>query len=192
MTEINFQLSIVRMSDKSVSAASPRAFAARMGLWLLILTITILFLVISLLFMVAKPGETKTDVPAGFFLTTLLLAGSSISLQMAWINRKNTAALRWLDLSIALALLFLAGQGLTWWNMASEGILFAGSGPRVSYLYVLTGLHAAHLLGGLGLIGYVRAAYLRGGMQRLDMALYFWHFLGLLWVYLIGVMAVNL
>jgi len=70
-----------------------------------------------------------------------------------------------------------------------------------AFLLVISGIHAAHILGGIGFLTYI---FVKGSERLKDNALavvyfsdpiprfqlklvnYYWHFLGILWVYLLG------
>src|ERR1700739_675556 len=54
----------------------------------------------------------------------------------------------WLALTIVLGLCFLAGQWLAWRELAMQGF-YVATNPSSSFVYLLTGGHAAHLLGGI-------------------------------------------
>ena len=54
----------------------------------------------------------------------------------------------WLALTVFLGLSFLAGQWLAWRELAASGFYVATS-PSSSFVYLLTGMHGIHLLGGV-------------------------------------------
>jgi cytochrome c oxidase subunit III len=93
---------------------------------------------------------------------------------------------RWLYISLFLGLLFVAGQYVAWGQLRSQG-LFLATNPSSSFFYVLTSIHALHVLGGLG--GLVRVIHrLNKSILRkstLDATAYYWHFMDALWVYLL-------
>ena len=82
-----------------------------------------------------------------------------------------------------------------WRDLAAQG-LFLATNPSSSFFYVLTALHALHLLGGVTALGYVlgclRAATAWPPMAALDAASLYWHFMGVLWLYLLVVLALRL
>jgi cytochrome c oxidase subunit 3 len=62
-----------------------------------------------------------------------------------------------------------------------------------SFFYLITGVHAAHLLGGIGaLLATIINAYilpkkvLESRSVKIEMLLHYWHFIGILWIYLLG------
>jgi cytochrome c oxidase subunit 3 len=90
---------------------------------------------------------------------------------------------------------FLAGQVLAWRQLMARGYHLA-TNPANSFFYLLTGLHAAHLMGGVLALGY---AYVTGFMPRslerkrvvVDVVAWYWHFMAMLWVYVFAVVALG-
>ncbi len=93
-----------------------------------------------------------------------------------------------MTLAALLGLAFLGGQYLAWQQLHARGV-FLSTNPHHSFFYVLTGVHALHLLGGLvwGLVSVVRlrALALTPGEDGLRLFATYWHFLGALWLYLL-------
>jgi cytochrome c oxidase subunit III len=98
-------------------------------------------------------------------------------------------AMPWLMLTVLLGICFLAGQWLAWRELAGRG-LYVATSPSSSFVYLLTGAHAIHLLGGLVALLVSAGAALLGravGDRRilLDVTAWYWHFMALLWVYIL-------
>jgi cytochrome c oxidase subunit 3 len=103
-------------------------------------------------------------------------------------------AMAWLIMTILLGLAFAAGQVQAWRHMAAQGI-FLPSHPHSSFFYMLTGLHVAHLVGGIGAMMYAVARIKRADAtvtqeNSLKLCATYWHFVGGLWVYLFIVLFV--
>jgi len=100
---------------------------------------------------------------------------------------------RWLYITLALGLLFVAGQTFAWMQLRSQGFKLA-TNISYSFFYVLTVAHALHLLGGLGglirVIGKLNHAVLK--RSTLDATSRYWHFMGVLWVYLLVLLWMKL
>jgi cytochrome c oxidase subunit III len=128
-------------------------------------------------------------------LNTMVLLASSVTLELA---RRRVAGFmgglkanvgspaRWLYITLALGLLFVAGQYVAWRQLSSQG-LYLASNPTSSFFYVLTAAHVLHLLGGLG--GLVRVIRKLGNFSlrrsTLDATSRYWHFMDVLWIYLL-------
>lgn len=95
----------------------------------------------------------------------------------------------WLALTAILGLSFLAGQWLVWRELAARGFYVATS-PSSSFFYLLTGMHGIHLLGGIvALLAAGAATLLRKSAASsavvVDGAAWYWHFMTVLWVYIL-------
>jgi cytochrome c oxidase subunit 3 len=137
-------------------------------------------------------------LPPVLYLNTLVIIASSITLELArrriavFMNgdrsrssdQENPA--RWLYITLFLGLLFVAGQTFAWMQLRSQGFGLA-SNVSYSFFYVLTVAHALHVSGGLG--GLVRVIWkLNKSVLRkstLDATSLYWHFMGVLWLYLL-------
>ena len=98
----------------------------------------------------------------------------------------------WLALTIVLGLCFLAGQWLAWSDLAARGF-YVATGPSSSFVYLLTGAHAVHLLGGILalLAAGVSVALNRPLASRrivVDVTAWYWHFMALLWIYILALL----
>ena len=97
----------------------------------------------------------------------------------------------WLMVTLLLGLGFLAAQVLAWRQLVEAGVYLA-SNPHSSFFYVLTGLHAVHLLGGILALAALyfygsRAPGAEGAAKRralTDVTGIYWHFMDALWVFL--------
>ena len=104
----------------------------------------------------------------------------------------RTPAAPWLPITLVLGLGFLAGQWMAWSQLARQGI-FISSNPSSSFFYLLTGAHAVHLAAGLVALLYAAAtAVLTRGWERrrmvVDVTSWYWHFMGLLWIYIFALL----
>ena len=75
-----------------------------------------------------------------------------------------------------------------WRNLRAQGV-YVNTNPHSSFLYLLTSLHAVHLVGGLiALVAVTVAALrLRVGFRKRNVAevtAIYWHFMDVLWIYL--------
>jgi cytochrome c oxidase subunit 3 len=134
-------------------------------------------------------------LPSILYFNTALLLASSTTLEISrrrvakFMGGLNIAAAnpaRWLYLTLALGLLFVAGQYIAWRQLSAQG-LYLASNPSSSFFYVLTAAHALHLLGGLGgLVHVIRKLHSRVLRRAtLDAASRYWHFMDVLWIYLL-------
>ena len=91
--------------------------------------------------------------------------------------------------------MFVFGQVLAWRNLAGQG-LFLATSPSSAFFYVLTALHGIHLLGGVAALAYVlrraRTAPAGSVVGALDAAALYWHFMAVLWLYLLLLLTLQL
>jgi cytochrome c oxidase subunit 3 len=167
------------------------------AIWVVIFAVTMMFAAFSSALFVRKGSslDWRTfTLPSILYFNTLLLIASSVTLEVArrrvstlMIGPKNQAGnpARWLYMTLFLGLLFLAGQFVAWSNLRAEG-LYLATNPSSSFFYVLTVAHALHVLGGLGGLIYVIHKLNKSVLRRnqLVAAARYWHFMGILWLYL--------
>ncbi len=133
--------------------------------------------------------------PVVLWLNTALLIASSIALQWARVSGE-----RGQDDKVRLGLLlgggfafaFLVGQFMAWQQLVDLGY-FAATNPANAFFFLVTALHAVHLLGGL--VAWVRTwSKVRRGVARekvqlsVELCAVYWHFLLLIWLLLFGLL----
>lgn len=170
-----------------------------MGLMAILATVAMLFAAFTAAVLVRRTGADWVRVPLPFVIlwpNTALLALSSLAVEAARGSARRGAAdriARWLAIAGLLGVLFLTGQIVAWRMLAARGV-FLPTSPHAAFFYMLSAVHGAHVLGGLGALGWtlrraVRSAYTRAGHVGLTHAAIFWHFVGGLWVYLLIVLS---
>jgi cytochrome c oxidase subunit III len=95
----------------------------------------------------------------------------------------------WLALTAVLGLSFLTGQWIVWRELAANGF-YVSSSPSSSFVYLLTGMHGVHLFGGVValLTAGVASALRRPADSQfivVDVTGWYWHFMALLWIYIL-------
>ena len=108
------------------------------------------------------------------------------------VSLGNEKEFPWLGLTIILGIGFLTGQFLAWRDLAARGF-FVATGPSSSFVYLLTGVHAIHLLGGiLALLVAGSTVILHRRLESrhivVDVTAWYWHFMALLWIYILTLM----
>jgi heme/copper-type cytochrome/quinol oxidase subunit 3 len=142
------------------------------------------------------PPEGSPGLPAGLWISTAILAVLSALLIVVvrWARAADRASLsRGLMAVTALGIAFLAAQVANWGRMAAAD--FAPQQSLFAFgFYVLTFLHALHVLGGL--VPLVLTT-LRAGRGRYDqdsepveLVASYWHFLGATWLAIFAVLAI--
>lgn len=194
--------------DGELKALSePRSEPVRTGIWVGLAAIGMMFAAFTSALIVRQgSGEDwhHLVMPRIVLLNTLVLIASSLSLEGA--RRKVASyfrtgkkdrqeALRWLYATVALGGFFVAGQFVAWQQLRAQG-LYLSTNPNSSFFYVLTAVHAVHVLGGLGGLLFVirRLSAPVAALRRssMDSTSYYWHFMGALWLYLLLVVWIKL
>ena len=106
------------------------------------------------------------------------------------VAREGTSrrALPWLAATIGLGLVFLAGQWTAWQQLAMQGVFFRSS-QSSHFFYLITGVHAFHLFLGIAaliaaFVGLYVSRQLENRQIIVDCAGWYWHAMGLLWIFL--------
>jgi cytochrome c oxidase subunit III len=181
----------------TLKMASPSP--ARTGVWIGIATITMSFTAYTSAMVVRRGAGADWQhvaLPGILYFNTLLLLLSSGTLEMGRRRLQAVGAgVAWLLVTMALGLLFIAGQVVAWRDLVSQG-LYLASNPASDFFYVFTALHALHLLGGVTALGYVlgrlRASAGAPPRAALGAAALYWHFMTVLWLYLLLILATRL
>src|SRR5271165_6730748 len=182
-------------NDGSLSVVRDFAPApARTGIWVGLAAIAMTFAAFTSALVVRQGAGSDwhhLTLPGILYWNTLVLLASSVTLE---ISRRRVAAFmsgprtrdlipsRWLYLTALLGFVFVAGQYAAWLQLRSEG-LYLATNPNSSFFYLLTAIHALHVLGGLAGLTYVLRKLDRVTLRRstLDSFAYYWHFMGILW-----------
>jgi cytochrome c oxidase subunit III len=145
-------------------------------------------------------------LPTLLFFNTGLLLLSSVTMELARrqvrrdfpltradllprISQWHKRAFFWVAFTVVLGLSFLCGQWIVWRELAARGFYVATS-PSSSFVYLLTGTHGVHLLGGvLALVAAGAVTLFRRQPESqvivLDVTAWYWHFMALLWIYVL-------
>ena len=167
------------------------------AIWVVLFAITMMFAAFTSAFIVRKASLDwhSFTLPSILYFNTLLLLASSVTLEIArrrvatfmgGLKSQVESPARWLYITLFLGLLFVAGQYVAWSQLRAEG-LYLATNPSSSFFYLLTATHALHVLGGLGGLIYVIRKLRRSVLRRnqLDAASRYWHFMDILWLYLL-------
>ena len=177
--------------------AAKRLDTAKLGIWIALGSISMLFAAFTSAYIVRSAGSdwVPLAVPSVLWLNTIVLIFSTITMELARrsFNAWRPVAFRkWMFATAVLGAAFLVGQVLAWRQLAEQGI-YLTSHPHSSFFYVLTGVHAAHLLAGVVVLLYVlvlaaRYSLTPGESSSPTIAATYWHFVSAIWIYLLVVL----
>ncbi|HEY6306067.1 MAG TPA: cytochrome c oxidase subunit 3 [Candidatus Angelobacter sp.] len=194
-------------------SSGQRLRRGRIGIAAGIVCVTALFIGLTVVY-VARLGTPHWDealhrevygwkplaLPYGLlWVNSTLLVLSSVALELArrsMLEKSEFATMGirpprlkldppWLAITVVLGFGFLAGQLWVWNGFRSQGLFLRGN-PSSSLFYLITGLHAAHLAGGLIVLLYTACGSwlrMRFESQRIavEITSWYWHFVGVLW-----------
>jgi cytochrome c oxidase subunit 3 len=187
-------------SPANLLAVDDSSPASRTGVWVGIAAITMTFVAFTSA-MIVRQGSSLDwrhfALPWVLYIDTAILLASSCTLELArkrvsayvhGTQARHSSASLWLWLTLALGLLFVGGQYIAWLQLRSEG-LYLASNPSSSFFYLFTAAHALHVLGGLaGLLLVIWRFHKRIPtlqVSTLSTVSYYWHFMDVLWIYLL-------
>ena len=179
----------------------PAVVPAKLNLWLFMLASSMLFAAMVSAFIVHRPDAegrgawTAFDLPIFFLYSTVIVVLSSVTAFYAYKSAKNDELSQnktWLLVTTVLGILFCGSQYLGWDQMVRLELTFVNARPEdisASYVWVITVLHFIHILGGIGLLIATWIQAIRLNVHKKSMTLMsithtYWHFVGLLWIFL--------
>lgn len=175
---------------------------AKAGLWVFLGVVTSLFaLFMSAYYMRMGHGAVASDwtpvaEPQVLWLNSILLIASSVSMQWARANLLRGQPRTTFEALLVAGLFtfaFLAGQVFAWQQLEDTGF-FSPRNPALAFFYLLTAVHALHLLGGLFVWARTLLRMRRRGFELIDARLslelcaIYWHYLLLVWLALFALL----
>ena len=195
---------------------------ARLGLFVALIPVLMLFVSFTSAYVVRQGLPTldpRTNnlirdwipvaLPRLLLLNPFVLVVSSVSMELARRQIRTRARREaastdpsvsigdqirapWLATTLILGLAFLFGQWTAWRQLAANGF-YVSTTPSSSFVYLLTGAHGAHLLGGIVALFIAGVASVLHGTLKtrsivVDVTAWYWHFMALLWVYIFCLM----
>ena len=136
------------------------------------------------------------NLPFQVYISTFLILLSSISYSFAQraINANRSAETKNLLLATTvLGAMFVSSQILAWLALVNRG-LYMQANPYAAFFYIMTALHAVHVIGGIIALGYIvlrcwqPTEHAPEIEKRSDVAGavgWYWHFMGVLWLVLL-------
>jgi cytochrome c oxidase subunit III len=189
-------LRIVEEAKRPLSM-NPKKFA----LWLFMMSVVMLFGAWTSAYLVkrADAGWAEIILPDQFWTNSVIVVLSSVT--MIWASlaarRDNLNAVKLaVSITTLLGIAFLVGQYLAYEEMVELKQHFTGSNVSHSFLWVLPAVHGLHIVSGLVfllivLVGAFRFTIHSRNLNQLEMCATYWHFLGILWLYLFVFLLLN-
>ncbi|MFI5220203.1 MAG: cytochrome c oxidase subunit 3 [Bacteroidia bacterium] len=163
---------------------------------------TVVFMAVTFLFILSLSRTVPLEnfnLPKPFFLSTLLLLFSSYSVSKtlkAFNKDLPRNLLLYLGMTLLSGLVFASLQLVSWKMLFDSGFMLA-SHTRISYLYLISGIHFLHVLLGLVFLSTIFVTVFRRSgdavksllyfsdqfqKTKIELAVIFWHFVDFLWL----------
>lgn len=182
----------VSVEEKRITrekVAKPLLYISMVGMLMIFASLTSAYIVRQ------KKGDwLNFELPQMFYISTAIIIISSVSINwaLAAAKKNDFKSIKWAALTtLLLGIAFTITQFQAWGALVDQKVFFAGkySNASGSFLYVLTGLHLAHLFGGIIAVFVVwiksiQQKYNSENLLGIRLCAIFWHFLDLLWIYL--------
>jgi cytochrome c oxidase subunit 3 len=170
--------------------------SAKPMLWISMISMTMFFAGLTSAYVISMKRDdwVSFDLPDAFYVSTVLIVASSITLFFSQRFLKQNK--RQLSLIMVLVTLFL-GIGFIWQQYAgfnqlkSIGLFFTGPESTVSTSFIIgiTFIHVLHLFAGVAVLlvviyNHFKYKYKSDDMLGFELGAIFWHFVDILWIYL--------
>lgn len=185
------------MTSQILTSAPLKRFqdSKKFALMLACASIVMLFVAFTSAYVVRKAAGNWLEfrLPAAFLYSAVLMLASSLTAHLglkAFMIRNVKQFRIWTILTFLLGIAFIAMQVTGWYDLKSIGVSLDGN-PSGSFIYVISGTHAAHVLGGLAAlflslrIAFKSNLFTENNKLHLEMVNIYWHFVDALWIYLV-------
>jgi len=166
-------------------------------MWIAIGSLCMMFAGLTSAYIVKKSQDNVIEVslPSIFWISTVVILFSSLTMQIAVKSIKAKEMQRYrlmLGFTALLGVVFALLQVYGFKYLQNHGVKLVGrnSNPGASFLLVIIGLHALHVLGGvIGLIIMYLKVYFSKirnySSVPVEVMATYWHFVDVLWIYLL-------
>lgn len=186
----------------NIGTKSKRIHPQVFGLWLSFASITMMFGALTSAYIVKRAAGNWLEyvMPTTFYVSTAVILLSSVTLHISYScfkQHKEGLYKSMLVITLLLGCLFLVLQYRGWHVLFESGVDLKGN-VSGSFFYLISGVHAAHILGGISalVVALVHAFTLKFKPTdkrriRFLLVLQYWHFVDILWIYLFVFLLVS-
>jgi len=163
-------------------------------LWVGIASIVMMFAGLTSAYIVKRnqANWTTFDLPILFWISTLVIIFSSFTLHVSNVafKQREMVKYRWMVVvTLVLGIVFLIMQAVGFGELWVKGITLTKN-VSFSFLYVIVGLHALHVIGGVVALVILFAKAFSSKVRNynilpLEVVSTYWHFVDALWIYLL-------
>lgn len=177
-----------------VSTQRKRIHPHKFTLWVAIASIIMMFAGLTSAYIVkgSMPGWSTIEIPGLFYYSTAVIILSSITIQLALKAFKERNMPQYRKLITVTAILgtaFIVMQVIAFLQLWERGLTWEGAAGAGQFLYIIFGLHALHVAGGVIalLVMFIKAfsSKIRNyDPVSIELVSTYWHFVDVLWLYL--------
>lgn len=163
-------------------------------LWVAIGSLVMMFAGLTSAFIVKsnQVGWKSVELPKVFWASTAAIVLSSVTIQLALRSFKQREMSKYrslISITLLLGVAFIVLQWIGFNALWDQKITFKGSGAG-QFLYVIFGLHALHVVGGIIALLVIFIKAFAGNTKvyssvPVEVMATYWHFVDLLWIYLL-------
>ncbi|MCS7004543.1 MAG: cytochrome c oxidase subunit 3 [Cytophagales bacterium] len=180
-------------NTSSVVEPTLRMHPKKFALWLFLVSVIMIFASMTSAYIVrmSEGNWLYFELPTMFYYSTCIVILSSVAMHWAYVAAKKDNFFHIKGGLIATAVLgitFLYLQIKGWEQMVAMSVYLVGN-PSGSFVYVITGLHGLHIVSAIIVVLFTLVSAFRmkihaKNMLQISMCATYWHFLGILWIYL--------
>ncbi len=184
-------------SSQTIDIIKPKqgVYPPLFAMWAAMASIVMMFGSLTSAYIVRQAAGNWLEfkIPEVFFLSTIAILMSSATLHLSYWgfrNGKENIYKMGLPISLVLGVIFILLQYKGWIDLFNMGVPLDGN-PSGSFFYLISGLHAAHVIGGIfAILVATHNAFALSykptekRRRRFQIVLHYWHFVDFLWLYL--------
>ena len=172
----------------------------RIAMWFLLLVVMMTFGgLVGAYIVISTNGVMEWKpfaLPIQVWISTALILASSVTYKIAhsMLNQdKQQKAKNWLLATTIFGGMFIASQLLAWVELVRRGV-YVQSNPYAGFFYILTAVHAVHVIGGIAALGYILLRTWQATASDEELVKrkqlsnsvgWYWHFMDGLWIFLV-------
>lgn len=191
------------MSTMSIHKNKGLINTGKFTLWMFLVSIVMIFASLTSAYIVrrAEGNWLEFELPNLFISSSIVIILSSLTLHFAYLNIKKdniSLAKIFTLITVVLGFTFLGTQWYAWGELVDMKVFFGGSSANAagSFMYVITGVHAAHIISGIIYLLIIFIKTFRNKISSSNSVIMqtcatYWHFLGFVWIYLYIFLILN-
>lgn len=186
------------MSQESLKSElkTAKRISAKPMLWVSMISMIMFFAGLTSAYVVSRKREdwVSFELPQAFYISTVLIVMSSITFIIAHRllkkdNLKTSFLMLIATLILGVGFIYYQYEGFNY--LKSVGLFFTGPESTVSTSFIIgiTFMHVLHLIAGLIVLlvviyNHFKSKYNASETLGFELGAIFWHFVGVLWIYL--------